>query len=205
MLRCAALLLVVLTAATGVHGFNATAFARLPHAKRLLSETWCLFTTPSVCDGGGSSLTRPRAMLTGLQQPDHGRRLGAAAAAAGGNAPACDATMCYHGAHMIPNLITRYGVRSLVEIGVCTGMSTASVVSRFGMTSALERYYLVDPWGGNKCKPGCACARHIHQMAKTWPDVLVPLRGYSVPMAAKIPNASLDLVYVDAAHDFRNA
>ena len=34
--------------------------------------------------------------------------------------------------------------------------------------------------------------------------MLVPLKGYSVPMAARVPNASLDLVYVDAAHDYRN-
>jgi hypothetical protein len=59
--------------------------------------------------------------------------------------------------------------------------------------------------GGNKCKPGCACFAHIGKMARTWPEVVRPLRGYSVPMAHMIPNASLDLVYVDAAHDYRNA
>lgn len=91
---------------------------------------------------------------------------------------------------------------------MCTGISTAAVVARFGLkgvaTGPIDRYYLVDPWGGNKCKPGCACTKHIQQLARTWPSVLTPLRGYSVPMAVRVPNASLDLVYVDAAHDFRN-
>ena len=57
---------------------------------------------------------------------------------------------------------------------------------------------LVDPWGGPKCKPGCGCSRHLQQMARAWPDVLVPLRGYSVAMAAAIPNESSH-VYMSTA------
>ena len=30
----------------------------------------------------------------------------------------------------------------------------------------------------------------------------MPLRGYSVPMAEHVANGSLDLVYVDADHDY---
>jgi len=74
-----------------------------------------------------------------------------------------------------------------------------------GAGRGLDKYYLIDPWGGNKCKPGCGCSKHIAQMARSWPDVLEPLRGYSVPMAAHVPNATLDLAYIDAAHDYRNA
>ena len=52
---------------------------------------------------------------------------------------------------MVPTLMERYNVRSLVEIGVCTGLTTVNVVHRFWAT--LESYYIVDPWGGVKCTP----------------------------------------------------
>ena len=51
--------------------------------------------------------------------------------------------------------------------------------------AGLDKYYLIDPWGGAKCAPGCACSRQMHHMAKTWPGVLTPLRGFSVAMAAQ--------------------
>lgn len=122
----------------------------------------------------------------------------------------------------------RYKVRALVEVGVCTGMSVVNIVQRevtraaklharkgavsIGLeapransSAALDKYYMVDPWGERRCKPGCGCARHMHAMARAWPGVLTPLRGYSAAMAPSIPNASLDLAYIDAAHDYRNA
>lgn len=173
--------------------FNATFFGRHRYTQNLLQDSWCLRTTPNVCKS--TTLAR-RSVVTGLQD---------ASASASSAAATCAASFCWHGAHMIPLLLNKYGLRSLVEIGVCTGMSVASVVNKYGAIGGLDKYYVVDPWGGSKCKPGCACSRQVAQMAKAWPDVLVPLRGYSVPMAAHIPNASLDLVYVDAAHDYRNA
>jgi hypothetical protein len=45
----------------------------------------------------------------------------------------------------------------------------------------------------------------MSQLANAWPGVLIPLRGYSVAMASRIPNGTLDLVFIDAAHDYRNA
>lgn len=159
-----------------------------------------------------------------------------------------------HGANMIPYLVAKYAVRTLAELGVCTGMSTVNVIARYAYDGAyrwgaaqstsasspassglasgrrlatagsaqeelraaaprrlaaappplLEKYYLVDPWGGQRCKPGCACTKNIRMLAKAWPEVLTPLKGYSVPMATYVPNGTLDLVYVDAAHDYRN-
>ena len=38
------------------------------------------------------------------------------------------------GAHMIPRLIREHSVQSLVEIGVCTGMSTVNVLAQFPTT-----------------------------------------------------------------------
>ena len=189
--------------------FNSTRFHGLPHVQKLLEDSHCL-SRPSVCSSRSDMVVSraDRQSITGV---------------AAGNTPewatACE--YCSHGAHMLPLLIRHYRVKSLVEIGVCTGMSVVHVVTkstgtrsganvqvgdevRMGRRGGLERYYLIDPWGGMKCKPGCACSRQINQIAKTWPDVIIPLRGYSVPMAAHIPNGTLDLAFIDAAHDFRN-
>ncbi len=199
-----ALLILLLHLPHALTAFNQTAFSRLPHAQKLLSETMCLFQSEgSICDRGAGP-ARPKTMLTGLQDAKKSATAG------------CDASMCYHGAYMIPYLIERYRAKSLAELGVCTGMSTVSVMARYAANGVphdapassqrepLSKYYAVDPWGGMKCKPGCACTKQIKQLAKTWPNVLEPLKGYSVPMASHVPNGTLDLVYVDAAHDYRN-
>ena len=58
---------------------------------------------------------------------------------------------CSHGAYMLPYLVRRYGVKSLAEVGVCTGMSVVNVLEQHaawsGGLAPLERYYMVDPWG----------------------------------------------------------
>lgn len=159
-------------------------FIELRYVARMLNDSACMREPVSVCT---SAVRGPRYVITGLSKE---RR-------------SCAEEFCWHGAHMIPRLIREHSVQSLVEIGVCTGMSTVNVLAQFPTT--LRKYYLVDPWGGTKCKPGCACAAHMNKIAKLWPDVVRPLKGYSVQMARRIPNASLDLVYVDAAHDYRNA
>ena len=110
-----ALLILLLHLPHALTGFNQTAFSRLPHAQKLLSETMCLFQSEgSICDRGAGPV-RPKTMLTGLQDAKKSATAG------------CDASMCYHGAYMIPYLIERYRAKSLAELGVCTGMSTGSV------------------------------------------------------------------------------
>jgi hypothetical protein len=183
--------------------FNSTRFHGLPHVQKLLEDSHCL-SRPSVCSSRSDMVVSraDRQSITGF---------------AVGNAPewATACTYCSHGAHMLPLLIQHYRVKSLAEIGVCTGMSVVHVVTKATGTSSganvqvgdevrmgrhgggLERYYLIDPWGGPKCNPGCGCSRQINQIAKTWPDVIIPLRGYSNPMAAHIPNGTLDLAFID--------
>lgn len=179
---------------THVHAaFNETAWQDLRHVQLLLQESACLLSA------------QPCSVA---------------------NAPNC--ASCEHGAHILPWLMRRYDVRTAAEVGVCTGMTVAHVVNQFacetdhirhrhgvgglrrkdlrgkGGNSSLDRYYMIDPWGGQRCRPGCACARQLQQMAGTWPDVLTPLRGYSTAMALHIPNATLDLAFIDAAHDLQN-
>jgi hypothetical protein len=186
-------LLVASAVAAQPSTFNAELFEAMPYARQLMLETRCL---PAACNS--TTLVRPRNVLMGLPQRElPGLRGKSQADSATAESCANMGGFCYHGANMLPYLIERYSARRLAELGVCTGISTAAVVARFGLkgvaTGPIDRYYLVDPWGGNKCKPGCACTKHIQQLARTWPSVLTPLRGYSVPMAVRVPNASLDL------------
>ena len=244
-------MMLVLAQSPVPSAFNTTAWSRQTFARRLLADSSCLradgplAAAPSVCN---PSLRGPQQTLVGIAENS--------GSSAAGAAPSACAMLCWHGAYMLPRLIQRYRARAIVEIGVCTGMTTANVVEQL-KPNGLERYYLVDPWGGLKCRPGCGCARHLRAMARAWPDVLVPLRGCasaridpvhapasvptrharrrpntprehmstrppcdhtqapmlvacvrpridSVSMASNIPNGSLDLVFVDAAHDYRN-
>lgn len=61
-------------------------------------------------------------------------------------------------------------------------------------------------WAGGSpvCNPGCGCHKPLRKVASSFPELQL-LRGYSVPMSASVPNASLDIAFVDAAHDFGNA
>ena len=218
----------------------------------LLEESSCLTAVAHPCSSKNLVVSRADAQaVTGL-----------VSSAAKSTNVGCE--FCAHGANIVPWLVNRYKIRSLVEVGVCTGMSVVHVVRKAveavpnvqapsvqapnveapnlqvpnvqvgsakdriqaavdfvhagralgsggrrrdlsGAAPGLDKYYLVDAWGGNKCHPGCGCSRQINQMAKSWPDVITPLRGYSVPMSASIPNGTLDLAFIDAAHDFRNA
>jgi hypothetical protein len=183
--------------------------------RKLIDESTCLYPaegtsalhpcSPQATAADGQD-ARIRTRFTGL--PSH---------RGAGEHRGCE--LCYHGAHMIPWLMRRYRIHSLVEVGVCTGLSVANVVTRLNgafkgsgdtaqgghhRAGSLERYYMVDPWGSNRCRPGCGCSRQIREMSSAWPDVLVPLRGYSVKAAAHIPNGTLDLAFIDAAHDYRN-
>jgi hypothetical protein len=110
-----------------------------------------------------------------------------------------------HGSNMLPYLMRRYAARSLAEVGVCTGQTSVSVLDtalRSGVQ--LERYYLIDAWGSRACRPGCGCHSKLQKVAARFPELTL-LRGYSVPTAPRVPNASLDLAFIDAAHDFANA
>lgn len=227
MASCSWLLLLLMISAADA-AFNATAWTALPYVQKLTSDSWCLRVSTTTGKAACSAAVSPgpggAEVILGLPQSRQSPE----------SSSVCP--YCYHGANMIPWLIRRYGVRSLAEVGVCTGMSVVNVVHAVAMTDAkpramtmrgkraaavagtlgertvgergvarLDLYYMVDPWGERRCDPGCGCARQIKSMARTWPNVLVPLRGYSTSQAMHIPNGTLDLAYIDAAHDYRNA
>lgn len=108
---------------------------------------------------------------------------------------------CYDGSFGLPRLVRQYNVHTLAEVGVCTGRTSVAVVAAMG--AQVERYYLVDAWGARGCNPGCGCYEQLRGVAQVYPQLSL-LRGYSVPKAAYIANASLDLAFVDAAHDADN-
>ena len=104
-------------------------FTSLRYVSSMLNASHCMREPASVCT---SAVRGPRYVVTGLSKRTE--------------PSTCAEEFCWHGAHMIPWLIRAYNVHKLVEIGVCTGMSTVNVLAQFPTT--LRRYYLVDP-----CEP----------------------------------------------------
>jgi len=161
---------------------NTSAWVGLPYALRLLEEGACT-RQPGLCERYPATVPLPKD-----------------ARANKNSEPPC--MMCHHGCYTLPKLVKQYNARTVAEIGVCTGQTSVAMLDLHG--SQLDRYYLIDPWGGRRCHPGCACFSQLSRVAVRWPQLTL-LRGYSTAMAFAIPNASLDLVLVDAAHDYRNA
>ena len=118
-----------------------------------------------------------------------------------GRTPESECEYCSHGAHMLPKLAKRYQSRRVAEIGVCTGLTSITMLDRVG--DQLHRYLLIDPWGGKSCNPGCNCYYPLRRITMHWPAIKLK-RRYSNEAARVIPDGSLDLIFVDAAHDYRN-
>ena len=114
-------------------------------------------------------------------------------------------TPCVHASHMLPRLMAHYRPRRLVEVGVCTGMtSITAMIAAHRLDHSLQNYFMVDPWRAPSCVPGCGCFKELLRVAAHVPAMTL-LRGYSLPSARMIPNASLDLAYIDAAHKYNSA
>ncbi len=173
---------------------NISTVLALPYVRKLLAHSACVREQAPRCPSRLSPNAPP------------GFTLASRSGAAGGPGEAiCE--YCSHGAYMVPRLIARYKATRIAEVGVCTGMTTVNVLAQQrqlgGTVPTLSRYYMVDPWGGRTCAPGCACARHLRKLGGMY-EPLRALQGYSTAMAASVPNASLDLVFIDAAHDYAN-
>jgi hypothetical protein len=78
--------------------------------------------------------------------------------------PACE--YCSRGAHMLPLLIQHYRVKSLAEIGVCTGMSVVHVAGDRvrGIVFTGDGVHGGSPPRGIVCAPPCYGAR-THRIA----------------------------------------
>ena len=165
----------------------AEAWAGLPYAEGLLADHACS-RAPGACTVNTSDTFTGSGALGYPNVP------------AGTKRPvACQS--CGHGSHMLPHLVGLYSARTVIEVGVCTGASVVSVLRAHG--DSIESYTAVDPWGERRCNPGCGCSAQMRTIAARFP-VLKLLQEYSVPGARRIADGSVDLAFIDAAHDYSN-
>lgn len=81
------------------------------------------------------------------------------------------------------------------EIGVFTGYYSEILCQKMPKLELL----CVDPWAWGKYE------RHEQEaLERLKPYNTVIIKEYSEPAAEKVPDGSLDFVYIDAAHDYEN-
>eukprot|EP00964_Phaeocystis_antarctica_P087223 scaffold55292_cov60-Phaeocystis_antarctica.AAC.6 len=166
---------------------TAEAWAGLPYAQSLLDDHACS-RTPGACTVNTSDTFTGSGALGYPNVPVGTKRPVACAS-------------CGHGSHMVPYLVGLYGVKKVIEVGVCTGASVVSVLRTHG--DSIDSYTAVDPWGERRCNPGCGCSSQMRTIAARFP-MLKLLQEYSVPGARRIPDGSVDLAFIDATHDYTN-
>ncbi|HET6277685.1 MAG TPA: class I SAM-dependent methyltransferase [Candidatus Polarisedimenticolia bacterium] len=95
----------------------------------------------------------------------------------------------------VTDLVNRHGCRTIVEVGVSDGHTAVEIL---GHCNGVSKYYLVDHW---------LTAPRRHRMLQTClkdnPLVTI-VRSPSVEAARQFEDGSLDLVYIDAGHSFRD-
>ena len=103
-------------------------------------------------------------------------------------------------------MFNEMGVSSGAEIGVWKGDMARAVLQ--GVPS-IQKYYLVDPWKHQRDwnKPFNRDDKEfaeVYNMAmnatEAWRDKREVLRGPSAEMSSKVPNNSLDFLYIDGDH-----
>jgi predicted O-methyltransferase YrrM len=118
------------------------------------------------------------------------------------------------GLHMLQYLIKEYKLKTIAEIGVFTGNLTGRVIN--SCKSIIEKYYCIDPWEpypkhyDREPRPEELTAeywdkiyRRVVGISNNHSEVEI-IRKTSVDAAADVPDSSLDLVYIDAIHDYPN-
>lgn len=105
-----------------------------------------------------------------------------------------------------PKLLDHFNLpRIICEVGVAEGI-WATDIFKWGV----EKLYLIDIWERVPFIPGCASFdqewhdknyEQVKTLFKDCPNVIL-LKGFSYKMAEHIPDESLGLCYIDAAHDY---
>jgi len=108
----------------------------------------------------------------------------------------------------LPKLMRHLGLPMVVaEVGTAEGIFSQEM---YGW--GLEKLYLIDIWERVPFIDGCASFEqswhdtNYEQVKKIFGDKpnVVLLKGFSYQMAAHIPDESLSLCYIDAAHDYNS-
>jgi Methyltransferase domain len=101
------------------------------------------------------------------------------------------------------------GPRQAGEIGIFRGEFTAAMLAACG---TIERYWMIDPWRhlGDWNKPANTSDELFERiraeaLARTaaWEEKRVVLQGTTTEVIDRVPDASLDFLYVDGDHTLR--
>jgi len=101
----------------------------------------------------------------------------------------------------LAELFSELGYKNGAEVGVDKGKYSEILLQ----CNSNLKLKLVDPWkayGHHKDSDIEACYQYALQRINKFKDRVEFVREYSVEAAKKIPNNSLDFVYIDAMHDF---
>jgi len=181
------LLVLVSPVAAALSPQAAEAWVGLPYAQSLLDDHACS-RAPGACTVNTSDTFTGSGALGYPSVPADTKR-----------PVACKS--CGHGSHMVPYLVGLYSARQVIEVGVCTGASVVSVLRTHG--DSIDSYTAVDPWGERRCNPGCGCSAQMKTIAARF-SMLKLVQEYGVPGARRIADGSVDLAFIDAAHDYSN-
>lgn len=97
------------------------------------------------------------------------------------------------GCFSVAVLIKRFSVKIMAEIGVCEGRTATEVLFQ----NELDKYYFIDPWINFE-----KIYRNIVDNFKE-PCIEI-IRKKSMDALSIIGNESLDLVYIDARHEYES-
>ena len=106
------------------------------------------------------------------------------------------------------NILSERNIEYACEVGVQKGIYSRQILKKI---PSLKKLYLVDLWEKQKNYKDIANVsnRKQSQFLETtkkntieWSNIIEILKGYSVEMCHKIPDKSLDWVYIDARHDY---
>ena len=107
------------------------------------------------------------------------------------------------------DIISSRNIKIACEVGVAQGKYANEILSRI---PSLDKLYLVDLWAFQENyldSHNFSNKEQQNQLLKTmantkpWKEKVEILIGSSTDMAEKIPNNSLDFVYIDARHDYK--
>ena len=106
--------------------------------------------------------------------------------------------------HTISRIISDYNLSFGAEVGVQSGENIKQVLSR---TSGFF-FYAVDCWDPTfkyqdwSTKMQSIHEKHFEKVLLQFPGQIKKLKGYSEDVVSQIPDDSLDLVFLDASHDY---
>jgi len=115
--------------------------------------------------------------------------------------------------HLLEYLIKKYQIENIAEIGVFTGNLTSRIIKN--CKGIIKKYYCVDPWKpypehyNREPRPEELTAEYwekiynrVNGLAVRNPEIQI-IRASSMEAVDEVPDFSLDLVYIDAIHEYK--